>query len=112
MLPSFCNDVVTVDRAPLVEVRGTFEPDWEHPVSVEVAGCSFQPVQGSTAWTDPRQAVTVRATLYMPPNADVKAGDRITYQGNQYAIDGAPLPWKSPTGRVSHIQCTLIDWTL
>lgn len=112
MLPSFCNDSVTVERAPLVEVRGTFEPDWGHPVSMEVAGCSFQPVQGSTAWTDPRQAVTIRATLYMPPDAPVQAGDRIRYDGNLYAIDGAPMPWKSPTGRVSHIQCSLVDWRL
>lgn len=112
MLPSFCTDSVTVERAPLVDSRGTKVPDWNHAESWEVSGCSVQPVQGSTTWTDPRQAVTVRATLYAPPSADIQAGDRITYQGHKYAIDGAPLPWKSPTGAVSHIQCALVDWRL
>lgn len=112
MLPSFCNDTVTVERAPIVETRGRKERDWTNPESWEVSGCSFQPAQGSTAWGDARQSVTVRATLYMPPGSDVQAGDRITYCNVQYSIDGAPLPWTSPTGRVSHIQCSLVDWSL
>lgn len=112
MLPSFCTDVVTVERAPLVESRGTRVPDWQNPQTWTVAGCSVQPVSSDTAWTDVRQAVTVRAVLYAPSGADIQAGDRITYEGVRYAVSGAPMAWKSPTGRVSHVQCSLIDWSM
>ena len=112
MLPSFANDVVTVERAALVASRGTYIQDWANAVSRSVSGCSFQPVQGSTAWTDPRQAVSVRAVLYLPPETDIQAGDRVSYGGMTYGIDGAPQIVTSPTGAVSHIVCSLVDWVL
>lgn len=110
MLPSFASDTVTIERAPLVESRGTLVPDWESAQPHEAAGCSFQPAQGSSAWNDPRQASTVRAVLYLPPNSDIREGDRVRYGDASYSVDGAPLPWKSPTGRVSHVVASLVDW--
>ena len=110
MLPSFANDTVTVERAPLIESRGTTIRDWKNAVPHEIQGCSFQPAEGSTAWTDARQGVTVRAVLYLPPGSDIQEGDRVVYAGHKYSIDGAPMPWNSPTGRVSHVQASLIDW--
>ena len=47
MLPSFCREVVTVSRAPLAAMRGTYERDWSSASSHEVAGCSVQPSQTS-----------------------------------------------------------------
>lgn len=110
MLPSFCRKAVTVERAPLVDSRGTLVRDWSAAVPHEIAGCSVQPATGGTAWADIRQGVTVRAVLYAPPGSDIQVGDRIVYEGRRYSIEGAPLPWESPTGRVSHIECALIDW--
>jgi predicted YcjX-like family ATPase len=46
----------------------------------------------------------------MPPGTDVKAGDRIEYDGNVYTINGEPKAWTSPTGRVSHIQLNIERW--
>jgi hypothetical protein len=110
MLPSFCTDDVIVTRPALKAERGTQVNDWANATTHTVSGCSVQPVQGSTAWTDPRQAVTVRAVLFAPPNADIQSGDRIEYAGQKFSVDGAPMPWKSPTGAVSHVQCSLVDW--
>lgn len=112
MLPSFARKSVTVARAPYVDSRGTRVRDWSQAVEHTVGGCVLQPVQGATAWTDPTQAVTVRAVLYMPPDADVRPDDRITADGHVYAISGAPMAWQSPTGAIDHIEASLVDWRL
>ena len=41
---------------------------------------------------------------------DVKAGDRIRYEGDLYTIAGAPRHWKSATGRLDHIMLSLERW--
>lgn len=110
MMPSFARDVVTVHRAKLVEERGTKVPDYRNAKTHTIGRCSFQPVNSATSWTDPRQAVTVKATLFLPAGSDIKQGDLVEFEGAKYAIDGAPHPWRSPSGRIDHIQCALIDW--
>lgn len=110
MLPSFCRDTVTVMRPAKMVQRGSTVDDWERATPITVSGCSVQPVAGATSYTTDEHERTVRADLFAPSNADIKAGDRIDYGGRSYAIDGAPLPWTSPTGRVSHIRAALIDW--
>lgn len=112
MLPSFARTSVTVTRAPYKDSRGTKVRDWTHSVSKTLDGCSFQPVSSDTSWTDVSQAVTVRARLWCPPDSDIQAGDRVTVSGTQYAVNGAPAPWESPTGAVDHIVCDLVDWRL
>ena len=110
MLPSFCRDVATVKRPKLVDDRGKQVPDYSKLDGHEVPGCSFQPVQGETAWGEQGTPVTLRATLYMPPDSDVKAGDLVEVNGRTYAISGSPLDWSSPSGATSSIVCNLIDW--
>ena len=110
MLPIWCNDTVTVWRAPYVEQRGTKVRDWANAEPHEVAGCSVQPAGTSTAWTDPRQALTVQATLFAPLGADIREGDRIEFAGARYSLNGAPLPYRSPTGAASHLFAQLTDW--
>lgn len=112
MLPSFCKKAVTVERAPYVDSRGTRIRDWSQAQSWSVSGCSVQPNSSDTDWTDTAQAVTVRARLWMPPGSDIQADDRVTVDGVQYAVSGAPMAWESPTGAVDHIECALIDWRL
>lgn len=110
MLPSWCKTTVTVSRAPYVESRGTRVRDWPHATEHEVTGCSLQPASSSTAWADQRQPVTYDATLYAPPGADLEDGDRVTVSGATYAVDGAPMPWASPTGSVDHVTANLATW--
>lgn len=112
MLPSFARTTVTVERAPYKDSRGTKVRDWSNASASEISGCIVQPVQGETAWTDPTQAVTVRARLWLPPGSDVEADDRVTANGVMYAIAGAPMPWQSPTGAIDHIEAALVDWRL
>lgn len=110
MLPTFCRDVVTVERAPLVAERGTQVRDWSQAVAHTVAGCSVQPGGTSGTWGELRNGAEVRATLYAPPGSDIEFSDRVSFGGNVYALDGEPLEWRSPTGRVTHMVCALIDW--
>jgi len=110
MLPSFCQDSVDVWRAPYIDSRGTKVRDWAHAVKHTVSGCSFQYRSTEQEWTDARQAVTVRARLYMPFGSDIEVDDRIDYENHSYAVNGAPMAKKSPTGAVSHIVCDLVDW--
>lgn len=108
-LPSFCRDTITVVRASEKESRGVVIRDWDKTTTHTIAGCSVQPADTSTTY-DVREGVTVRARAYLPPGSDIKAGDRIDWNGYSFAIDGQPLPINSPTGRLLHIKAQLIDW--
>ncbi len=107
---AWCDLTVTVERAPLVAVRNTQERDWTRAEPHEVARCWAEGVSSSTDFADPRQAATVRAVLYAPAGADIEQGDRIVWEGAAYAVDGTPRPMRSPTGRLDHIECDLVDW--
>lgn len=110
MLPSFCKDSVTVKRAQETDKRGTKVLDWSNPTSSTLTGCSVQP-NSSTRDFDGREIqVTEDWTLYAPPGSDIKAGDRIEWNSLTFEINGAPMPWTSPTGRVSHIWARLAEW--
>ena len=109
MLPSFCTHTVIVHRAPLKDVRGSLVRDWASAETHTLTGCSVQP--SSTASNFEREEqVTDRWQLYAPPGSDLLTGDRVEFQGTTYDIDGAPYEWKSPTGRVTHVQAHLIEW--
>ena len=109
-LPSFCTETVAVARAPLADARGTAERDWSRAESHYVTGCSVQFGSTSTARGEPRDAVSSAATLYAPPGADVRAGDRIRSSMGAFSVEGEPMPRVSPTGAVSHVECQLSRW--
>ena len=111
MLPSWCDDTVTVLRAPMVERRGTTVPDWGNATSHVVGGCSLQ--EGSTATTfgegqrDPSES---DATLLTPVGADIKDGDRVSMGGRIWEVSGVPNDVRSPTGATSHRRASLKQW--
>ena len=107
MLPSFCREVVTVSRAPLAAMRGTYERDWSRASSHEVAGCSVQPSQTSGDSSEPRPGVSLSATLYAPPGADLRAHDRVTCSLGRFRVVGMPMAVASPTGALSHVRAQL-----
>ena len=111
MLPSFCRDSITVKRASLKDSRGTKVLDWSNPQSTTVAGCSVQPNMTSRDFDGRTIQVTEDWTLYAPPQSDIVAGDRIEWQGMTFEVNGAPMPWTSPTGRVSHVYARLSEWS-
>ena len=89
--------------------RGSEVPDWDNPKSLTIAECSVQPASSSLTQDGRVAGVTDGLTVYAPANADVKAGDRISYGGNIYTINGDPLIWPGP-GRLAHIQLNLVRW--
>lgn len=110
MLFKWCKMTVTVWRAPVINVRGTKERDWRNARPHEVPGCWVDSPTTATDRTDPRESVSVHRLLYAPSESDILAGDRIEFDGKTYAIDGAPMLRRSPTGRLDHVECGLVDW--
>lgn len=112
MLPSFCRDVITVRRAPLVRsTRGADVRDWSRATDHKVSGCSVQPGETTTDMTSPRDGNgLVRFSVLAPPGSDVADGDRVLWEGREYELNGAPQTWRSPTGRVSHMTFSLVSW--
>ena len=111
MLPSFCKDQITRIRPTLTDKRGTQVLDWATPNSLIINGCSVQPVTTSRDFDGRTVQVSEEWTLYAPPNSDIKAGDRIEWRSITFEINGSPMPWESPTGRVSHIYARLSEWS-
>lgn len=110
-LPYWASDTVTRIRPAIRSQRGSDIPDWSRSITAEITGCSVQPA-GTMLSQDGRvQGVQDGLTCYMPPEADVKTGDRIVYEGKTYTINGEPQAWKSPTGLVSSLQLHLERWS-
>ena len=110
MLPSWANDVVTRLRPTIRTVRGSDIPDWTNPNAIQIGGCSMQPASTMLSQDGRIQGITEGYTCYLPPCADVKAGDRIRFNGNDYTINGEPQIWQSPSGKVSSMQLNLERW--
>lgn len=109
MLPSWCNDTITVMRPAMVDSRGTKVPDWSHVTRRTICGCSVQTGQTSED-RDGRTATALLGTVYLPEGADVRAGDRIVFCGTTYTVQGEPMVWRSPTGAVSNMQARIAVW--
>lgn len=106
MLPSFCQQTITVRRPALRESRGSLVKDWINATTHTVSGCSIQ-LQSTSSDMDGRTIqVTNSAILYAPYGADIQAGDRI---GN-YEITGEPMPVYGATGNLSHLEIPLSNW--
>lgn len=110
MLPSWCNETVTVLRAPQRTVGTRTERDWANAQPHVLTGCLVVPSGTSTGFGTVDAVSTADATLYAPQGADIAEGDRVQFDGAPYVVDGIPYAWKSPTGRVSHLQARLRKW--
>lgn len=109
MLPSWCSDTITVMRPTMVASRGTQVPDWSQTTQHTIGGCSVQTGQTSED-RDGRTATALMGTVYLPEGADVRAGDRIVFEGTTYTVQGEPMAWRSPTGAVSNLQARIAVW--
>lgn len=108
MLPSFCRSTATVLRPGTRTVRGAAVADWAAATSHEVPGCLVEQTSTSSD-RDGRTAVAVDAVLYAPAGADVRAGDRVSLDG-EWSVEGEPASVKSPTGAVDHTEAVLKRW--
>lgn len=110
MLPTWFRQTVTRLRATTRTVRGATVPDWSHPNSKDIEGCSVQPSSTSLSQDGRILGIAESFTVYMPPDADVKEGDRIVYEGNTYVVSGMTRPWVSATGALDNKQATIERW--
>lgn len=84
---------ITRQRAPIVaDTYSNRLPDWSGELdTLDVIGCSVQPVQGSTDFTD-RQAATWTFDAWVPawPSApDIEPSDRIAWRDKTF-VQAAP----------------------
>ena len=110
MLPSFCDQIVYRLRPGIKQERGSDIPDWSTSNRLMICGCSVQPASTTLSQDGRVLGVSEYLTAYLPETADVKAGDRIEFEGDVYAISGEPKKWKG-AGNLSNIQLNLSRWT-
>lgn len=90
-------ETVTRLRAPLVEDRFNDEvPDWDHAVSVDIAGWGVSQDATSEAFETGRDATVSDFTLYRQESADVLPTDRLVIRGKTCEVVGDPFTWRSP----------------
>lgn len=107
---SWTKQSITRVRPGVKEVRGSEIFDWDNSSELTIKGCSMQPA--ATDLTQDKRVLGVLDgyTCYAPADADIKAGDRIVFEGNTYSIDGEPRIWISATGRISNMLLNLQRW--
>ena len=111
MLPSWCQDTVTVLRAPWVTKGGRRVRDWGSAVPHRVGGCTLQQSSTETSFDgSARDASESAATLLCPPGSDVREGDRVERGEERWLVDGVPEERRSPSGCVSHLHVRLREW--
>lgn len=108
---SFATEVIYRLRAVLADDgHGNLLPDWSQPPEeTAIPGCTAQPGATNELETN-RDSVLVAWTVWAPYGSDVRAGDRVSYLGRVYAVNGEPGAWRSPTGAVSNLQIQLRAW--
>ena len=109
-IPRWCNDTIIRIRPGTKVSRGSTIPDWENTDALEIGGCSVQPASTGLSQDGRVLGISEGLTVYLPPESDVQAGDRIEYDGDVYTINGKPKLWRSATGRVSHVQLNVERW--
>lgn len=115
MLHEWCDDTVTVIRAPKIVSRGSEVRDWDNATEHVIKGCSVQPSASTRDFAGRAEQSKFSFHMFAPPNADIEAGDRIRADVGvngelTFEIDGVPYSRKSPTGRVSSVQVDLTIW--
>lgn len=109
-IPRWCTDTIIRIRPGEKISRGSKIPDWENTDLLEIGGCSVQPATTGLSQDGRVLGISEGLTIYLPPESDVLAGDRIEYDGDVYTINGKPKLWRSATGRVSHMQLNVERW--
>lgn len=111
MLPSFFNQEITRIRPGTKTARGSTIPDWSATAVTElkITGCSIQPATTSLSQDGRVLGINEQMTAFLPAGSDVKAGDRIKFNGETYTINGDPKEWTGARA-LSNMQLNLIRW--
>lgn len=107
---SFFRDTVTRLRAPIESKNGSDYFDWTQATELVITNVQVTAQSTSRDFEGRVLNVSDRRTLRAAYDADIKAGDRIVWQGETYEVEGEVFHTKSPSGRVSSTRCTLVRW--
>ena len=108
---SFFRDTVTRIRAAMKVKNGLEYADWDNAESLVIENVQVTAAATSREMGERTLNVNDRRTLRADYDADIKAGDRIIWNGDTYDIDGEVFHSKSPTGRISTTRCALMRFT-
>lgn len=109
MLPSFASQTITRVRPGTTVSRGSTIPDWSKADRLTIGGCSVQPAGTSLSQDGRVLGIQDAWTAYLPEGSDVKAGDRIEFDGKTFVINGEPKIWTA-AATLSNIQLDLRRW--
>ncbi len=102
-------DSITRQRAGVADDGyGNQVHDWSSPASVTYPA-EVQPLSG-TEDVDDQQRTDTRWRLWLPPDADLVATDRVVWEGDTYEVDGDVQLWKIK-GRPHHLKAILVKIT-
>lgn len=102
MLPFWANDTIVRNRPTVTDDgHGNTIPNWAVTADLPIRGCSVQ-AGASQEILGGRDASLTQWTVYAPAGADVTATDGVTWNGDLYAVNGQPMPQRSPTGALNH----------
>ena len=104
---SFFNDTIIRIRPGVKNERGSDIPDWDNSDYLTVENCSVQPGNTNISIDGRVLGLNCELTVYAPYTADIKSGDHIKFDEDEYIIKGYPKKWKSPTDELDHIQLDL-----
>lgn len=106
---SFWTQTITRLRPGTTTSRGSTIYDWTNPDALEIHNCSVQPSSTSLTQDGRVAGIMDGLTIYAPADADIKAGDRIVFNGDTYEINGDPLIWPGAVA-LDHIQLNVRRW--
>jgi hypothetical protein len=103
---SFATTTVTVVRPNYIVQRGDSIPNWSDTVSHDIPNCIVQPLVGAEVLGD-RDSVEYKWKMFLPANSDITSYDRVIHLGVTYEVDGDIQRWPSPSGSITHDECSL-----
>lgn len=109
MLPTFCKQEIVRIRPGTKNSRGSTIPDWSTATRLLITGCSVQPAATTLSQDGRVLGISEGLTAYLPEGSDVKAGDRIEFEGKVYTINGEPKTWTA-AANLSNMQLSLSRW--
>lgn len=108
MIASFAAQKVTRLRGKTTEDDyGNPDIDWDDPDTKSIDPVTVGPVSGSETFDEQGQKLVSRWMLHAESGADITDDDRIEHNGIQYDIDGAVQVYRSPTGKLDHLEIML-----
>lgn len=100
---------ITILRAPTTrDTHGNDRRDWPNAVETVVTGCEVQPM-GSQENLVNQDQVLIAWQVVAPLGTDVKATDRVRYNGTVYEVFGHPEDWPGDS-RIDYVGIHLTDW--